>query len=78
MIEGGYVGPNPPVPVGVAPAAVLARVAALEAENARLRAVETCARDLYEAVEMAESVGICLPDRVSVLALGDALGWYES
>ena len=42
----------------------------LWAENARLR---EAALALYEEVEMAESVGICLPDRVPSLKLREAL-----
>lgn len=37
-----------------------------------LNALEA-ARDLYEAVEGDESVGVCLTDRVPSLRLGDAL-----
>jgi len=42
-----------------------------EAEVARLR---EAAMALYERVQMDESVGICLSERVTTLALGDALG----
>lgn len=39
-----------------------------------LVAVAEAASALYEQVQMAESVGVCLPDRVPTLTLGDALG----
>lgn len=38
-----------------------------------LVAVAEAAQDLYERVEMDESVGVCLSDRVPSLRLGDAL-----
>ena len=44
-----------------------------EAERDRLLVIVGAARALYEEVEMAESVGICLPNRVPSLNLGDAL-----
>jgi hypothetical protein len=44
---------------------------------ARLERIEEAARDLYERVEMDESVGICLSDRVPSLRLGDALAAEE-
>jgi hypothetical protein len=44
---------------------------------ARLKRIEAAARDLYERVEMDESVGICLSDRVPSLRLGDALAAEE-
>jgi hypothetical protein len=46
------------------------RLEALEAENAELK---QSAQALYEQVEMDESVGICLSDRVAALNLGAAL-----
>jgi len=52
------------------------RAAALDAERARLanlEAVAEAARKLWERVEMDESVGICLSDRVPSLNLGQSL-----
>ena len=39
----------------------------------QLEALETAARQLYELVEMDESVGICLSSRAETLALRDVL-----
>jgi len=50
---------------------------ALRAERnaalAREAALVEAARDLYESVQMDESVGICLSDRVPTLRLGSLL-----
>jgi hypothetical protein len=40
---------------------------------AELERVTAALRDLHAEVEMAESVGICLPDRVPSLRAGDVL-----
>ena len=55
-----------------------AEAARLNHENGALeeeaRALREAAIALYERVQMDESVGICLSERVTTLALGDALG----
>ena len=42
-------------------------------ELVRRAKIETAARALYEQVEMDESVGVCLSDRVAALNLGQLL-----
>lgn len=46
---------------------------AAEARVAVLEPVKVAAKDLYERVQMDESVGVCLSSRVETLILGDAL-----
>ena len=47
--------------------------AALRSLEEQFEALETAARQLYERVEMDESVGICLSSRVEALTLGSVL-----
>lgn len=73
-VSGGYVGPNPPVPVGAAPTALLARVAALEADNARLRD----ALGVAEKPDLVADVGLIV-DRVmsGVAVITEDRAWLE-
>jgi hypothetical protein len=48
-----------------------------EARAQKAEAVVEAARALHERVEMDESVGICLSERVESLALGAALTAYD-
>lgn len=50
-----------------------AELKALRDVERDLTDLRAAAKALYEEVQMAESVGICLPDRVACVALGDLL-----
>ncbi len=53
--------------------APLAALDSLAADLEAAREALDAARDLYERVQMDESVGICLSERATTLILGDAL-----
>jgi len=49
------------------------QIGIMRTELENLRKIKEAAKLLYEEVEMAESIGICLPDRVPALNLGELL-----
>lgn len=67
-----------PYKVNVSPDDPYALAAALSAAKAALREALEALRDLHAEVEMAESIGICLPDRVPSLRARDLLArWVQ-